>query len=103
MPWIDLKDPPSEREEAIKLLLERRGEFDGQWGFLDDKLVADPTLPLVDKSYYDDAKRMAELRDQDVQRLQAALRLFRSVFDGQAEGWVDVPLLQREADRPAGA
>lgn len=90
MPWIDLKAPPSEREETIKLLLQRRGEFDGQWGFLDDKLVSDPTLPLVDKSYYDDAKRMAELREQDVQRLQAAVTLFRSVFDGQAEGWVDV-------------
>jgi hypothetical protein len=78
------------REEAEKWLLERRGEFDGQWGFMDDKLVSDPTLPLVDKSYYDDAKRMAELREQDVQRLQTAVRVFRSVFDGQAEGWVDV-------------
>ncbi len=89
-PWIDLKAVPSGREEAVQWLLERRGEFDGEWGFLDDKLVAGPKLPLVDKSYYDDAKRMAEMRDQDVQRLQNAVKLFRSVFDAQAEGWVEV-------------
>ena len=90
LPWVDLTFTPGGREQAEKWLLERRGEFDGQWGFMDDKLVADPTLPLVDKSYYDDAKRMAELRDKDVQRLQTAVRVFRSVFDTQAEGWVDV-------------
>lgn len=90
MPWIDLAFTPRGREEAEKWLLERRGEFDGQWGFMDDKLVADPMLPLVDKSYYDDAKRMAELRAEDVQRLQTASRVFRSVFDGQTEGWVDL-------------
>lgn len=90
LPWVDLAFTPGGREQAEKWLLERRGEFDGQWGFMDDKLVADPTLPLVDKSYYDDAKRMGELRDKDVQRLQTAVRVFRSVFDSQAEGWVDV-------------
>jgi len=57
---------------------------------MDDKLVADPTLPLVDKSCYDDAQRMAELRDQDRQRLETAVRVFRSVFDAQTEGWVDL-------------
>ena len=90
MQRVDLTFAPGGRDEAVKWLLERRGEFDGQWGFMDDKLVADPTLPLVDKSYYEDAKRMAEMHDQDVQRLQTAVRVFRSVFDAQAEGWVDV-------------
>lgn len=90
MPWIDLTFAPSEREEAVRWLLERRSEFDDQWGFLDDKLVAEPRLSLVDKSYYDDAKRMAELRDQDLQRLQTAVRVFRYVFDAQTEGWVDL-------------
>lgn len=81
LPWIDLAFTPKGRDEAEKWLLERRGEFDGQWGFMDDKLVADPALPLVDKSYYDDAKRMAELRAEDEQRLQTAIRVFRSVVD----------------------
>lgn len=90
MPWIDLKPVPSGNDEAIELLLQRRGEFDGEWGFLDDKLVATPMMPLVAKSYYDDAERMAELRDQVMQRMQTAVRVFRSVFDAQAEGWVDV-------------
>ena len=90
LPWIDLAFTPKGRDEAEKWLLERRGEFDGQWGFMDDKLVADPALPLVDKSYYDDAKRMAELRVEDEQRLQTAIRVFRSVFDDQTAGWVDL-------------
>jgi len=89
-PWTDRRFVPQERETTIRWLLERRIELDGQWGFLDDKLVAGPVECIVDKSYYDDPVRAAALRDEDRERLASAVAAFRAVFDEQAEGWVDV-------------
>lgn len=88
-PW-DRSFVPRDREQTIDWLLKRRVEFDGQWGFLDDKLVDGPISRIVDKTYFAGASTAAAKREESLQLLQSVVRAFRLVFDAQAEGWVDV-------------
>lgn len=81
---------PVERGQAIDWLLSRRLDFEGQWGFIDDKLVSVEELPLVDKTYFPDPTSAADERRRSLQRLQVAIRAFRFVIEGHSEGWVDV-------------
>lgn len=88
-PW-DLEFQPRDREGTIQWLLERRLDFAGQWGFLDDKLVDVPGPSLVDKTYFTDPAKAPVMREESLALLRVLVRAFRFVFDAQAEGWVDV-------------
>lgn len=77
------------REEATAYVLRHRVDYFGQWGFLDDKLVAGPTLPLVDKTYWTGMDAAAK-RAAHAPRVAAIVRVFRRVFDEVREGWVDL-------------
>lgn len=70
-------------------LFSQRTALMGQWGFLDDKLVAGPVRTLVDKSYWPHGSSIAE-RERNVAQLASAVKAFRQVFDAQLPGWVDV-------------
>jgi hypothetical protein len=70
-------------------LFARRHDLAGQWGFLDDKLIDGPVRTVVDKSYWPRTSH-AEEREQNLKKVNAAVKAFRTVFDCQPNGWVDV-------------
>ena len=70
-------------------LFRRRIDLIGQWGFLDDKLIAGPVERVVDKTYWESDSSHAK-RAENLQRVREAVLAFRAVFDAQREGWVDV-------------
>ena len=70
-------------------LFAHRHDLSGQWGFLDDKLVAGPVQNIVDKTYWMADASKEKQRDNLAQVTKAVLA-FRAVFDERPEGWVDV-------------
>jgi hypothetical protein len=66
-----------------------RHELGGQWGFLDDKLVDGPVRTVVDKTYWLRASP-AEEREGSQKKVTAAVKAFRTVFDSQSSGWIEV-------------
>ncbi len=66
-----------------------RHEFPGQWGFLDEKLVHGPVNIIVDKTYWQQGSTSDE-RSDHAEKVTAAVKAFRAVFDTQPEGWVEV-------------
>lgn len=78
-----------DREEAIELLLSGRSQLQGQWGFLDDKLLDGPPGHVVDKSYFPASSRAAERRESGL-LLRTLVRAFRIVFDASEVGWMEI-------------
>lgn len=81
-------DVDSAKDRAT-LLFDARHEFMGQWGFIDDKLVAGPMKTTVDKTYWTNSISKEE-RKRHADGVAKAVISFRDVFDAQLEGWVDV-------------
>ncbi len=77
------------REEAVAYVLRHHIDYFGQWGFVDDKLVAGSALPVVDKTYWA-GKDAAAKRLAHAPQLAANVRMFRRVFDEVQAGWVDL-------------
>ncbi|MFH1466557.1 MAG: hypothetical protein ABIO70_19385 [Pseudomonadota bacterium] len=81
-------DPGTARQRASQLF-ELRHDLVGQWGFLDDKLVAGPVEHIVDKTYWPPGSTDQQRKDSQG-KVEAAVLAFRAVFDAMPEGWVDV-------------
>lgn len=81
--------PPQVARTLAENLFNRRMDLIGQWGFLDDKLVSGPLKSFTDKTYWEQ-DRGEEERAIHHEKTRAAVTAFRSVFDLQPEGWVDV-------------
>lgn len=81
-------DPATAEQRAIKLFAHRHS-LHGQFGFLDDKLIWGPVHTVIDKTYWLSGASEDE-RQAHKAKVVEATRAFRSVFDTQAEGWVDV-------------
>ncbi len=81
-------DPSTALPRAERLWAGRL-DLPGQWGFLDDKLVAGPVQHVIDKSYWPPGFSEQE-RNANLEKVRAAVLAFRAVFDTQPEGWVDV-------------
>lgn len=72
-----------------QLLIANRHDLLGQWGFLDDSLVAGDVREVVDRTYHAVSRSQAEL-DAHAARVLAAVRAFRAVFPEHGPGWVDL-------------
>lgn len=72
-----------------QVLIANRHDLIGQWGFLDDKLIAGDVRDVVDITYQATPRTQAELDDRAAQ-IGALVRAFRSVFPERGPGWVDV-------------
>ena len=75
--------------QYAKELFGCRHDLAGQWGFLDDKLIDGPLLTVVDKSYWPPGSSKEE-RHRHLEKVTAAVKAFRKVFDSRRNGWVDV-------------
>lgn len=75
--------------DAQTRILRFNADLIGQWGFLDDKLVAGPMVEFVDKSYYARRESQKEREDHAV-LIRALVQEFRSVFTEDSPGWIDV-------------
>jgi hypothetical protein len=82
-------DDNDDRERAIAFALSHRSKLYGQWGFLDDKLVAPVAEHVVDKTYWHGQSRPAE-RERHLKEVRAVVRAFRAIVDVDPEGWVDL-------------
>lgn len=76
-------------ERRVVALRSQRMELIGQFGFIDDKLVAGPVQHIVDKTYWE-SRVDADVRKHNHAQVSAATHAFREVFDTMQEGWVDV-------------
>lgn len=72
-----------------QVLIANRHELAGQWGFIDDKLVAGELTSIVDKTYRVTPRTPAEAEARAAQTL-AVVRAFRATFPDDGPGWVDV-------------
>ncbi|MDP2314355.1 MAG: SUMF1/EgtB/PvdO family nonheme iron enzyme [Pseudomonadota bacterium] len=81
-------DPGTALPRAERLWAGRL-DLPGQWGFVDDKLVAGPVRHVVDKSYWPPGSSEQE-RKANFEKVRAAVLAFRAVFDAGPEGWVEV-------------
>lgn len=72
-----------------QFLIANRHDLLGQWGFLDDKLIAGEVRELLDITYQATPRTQAEL-DRRAARIGAVVRAFRAVFPESGPGWVDV-------------
>lgn len=59
------------------------------WGFLDNSLVEGPLESITPKIYWTRTSTTIE-KERELQSISRALLAFRSVFDDQPQGWVDV-------------
>ncbi len=82
---IDVETAPQRARD----LFARRHDLHGQWGFLDDKLVDGPIRIIADKTYWPPGSN-ADERKENLNKVTAATKAFRAVFDCQPDGWVDV-------------
>lgn len=80
---------PTTAGERVSALFTHRSDLFGQWGFLDDKLIWGPVKHIIDKTYWTLDVSESE-RKANYEKVVAAVRAFREVFDTQPEGWVDV-------------
>lgn len=80
-----------------QVLIANRHDLIGQWGFLDDKLIAGDVRELLDITYQATPRTQAELDDRAAQ-IGAIVRAFRAVFPEHGPGWVDV--LRFDPPRP---
>jgi hypothetical protein len=72
-----------------QVLIANRHDLAGQWGFVDDKLVAGELTSIVDKTYHAAPRTPAE-RDAHAAQILAVVRAFRATFPEDGPGWVDI-------------
>jgi hypothetical protein len=72
-----------------QLLVANRHDLFGQWGFLDDSLVAGDVREVVDNTYHAVPRTQAEI-DAHAAQVLTVVRAFRAVFPENGPGWVDL-------------
>ena len=82
-------------EDALDFVLTRRMELLGQFGLLDDALIAGPVEHIVDKTYHVRSVPQAN-RDAHARQMTALVRAWRVLWDHDSTGWIElIPVTPR--------
>jgi hypothetical protein len=87
----ELFPDPTNRAEAIDFVFRLRTCLMGEWGFLDDKLVAGQIGSVIPKTYWT-TDTPTEKRERYAVGLKRLMTAFRMIFDAGEIGWVDILL-----------
>ncbi len=87
----ELFPDPTNPAEAIDFVLRLNTGLMGEWGFLDDKLVAGPVVSVIPKTYWVNDTPV-EKRERHAVAFKRLITAFRMIFDADETGWVDILL-----------